>query len=250
MILGIDIGNSTVKLGFIERLDSIDVFKLSTNRQKTTDEWFLDIKNLISLASKSVEDVIIMSVVPEVEGKTSQAVEKIFLKKPIIVGKDILSPLKINYKQGKPGIDRQVNSFAAKQLYGYPIIVISLGTALTIDVVNSEGEFDGGIILPGISTSLKALSTQTSLLPIVPLDVKPPLVGKSTEECIQAGIVWGYASLIESYIKKVENFYGYEFKCVLTGGDANLLSNFLDKKCKVEEYLSIKGLYLLYKQHL
>ena len=249
MILAIDIGNTTVEFGFVEDGKILDSFKLYSNVDKTADDWFINIKSILSSGlEKKIKDFVISSVVPQIESKITNAIKLRFKKKPLIIGKDLDIPVKNKYKNPQEvGIDRLVNAYGAIKKYSSPLIIVDLGTAITFDVVNKEGEYEGGAIFSGIDSSLKALFSKTAKLPMVSITNIKNVVGKTTVESIQSGIFNGYCSLIEGMVMRITNEFGYSFNTVLTGGNANLISEGLSIKHYLDKYLSLESIYLIYK---
>ena len=251
MILAVDIGNTNVEFGFVENKNFIKSYKLSSKLEKTADDWFLDINTFFNIENKIVKDVVISSVVPSVEKKISMAASKLFNKKPLIIGKDLKIPLKNNYKNPyEVGIDRLVNAFSAVNKVNPPIIVIDLGTAVTFDIINEKGEYEGGAIFPGIESSVTCLFSRTAKLPAVEIDKPQNIVGKTTTDSIKSGIYFGYCSLIEGMINKFQKEFNKKFNIILTGGNSKLISNCISIKHILDEYLAMEGIYLIYEYNL
>lgn len=244
MILGIDIGNTTVEFGLIYK-DRILSYKFNTDRSKTVDDWLINIDFIMRKIKKPTE-IVISSVVPPVEERLEFALEKFFRKKPIILGRDLSIPIKINYENPKEvGIDRLLNAYASLQILTPPIVVIDLGTAITFDIVNKDGEYDGGMIFPGMESSIDALFLKAAKLPKVKLEKPKSFVGKNTVGSIQSGIYYGYISLIEGMVKKISDYYKMEFNVALTGGHSKFISSGLEIKYKVIDSLSMLGIKFL-----
>ncbi|NPA12771.1 MAG: type III pantothenate kinase [Aquificae bacterium] len=244
MVIGVDIGNTTVEVGF-KRGERLHSYKLKTDINKTTDDWFLDINQILSIEGiNQVNKVLISSVVPSVEGKIKTAFSRYGVE-TLLIGKDIPVPIKNRYrKPDEVGIDRLVNSYWASKKYKPPLIIVDLGTAITFDVVNTAGEYEGGAIFPGIETSINCLFSKTAKLPSVSFSPTDSPVGKATTESIQAGLYFGYISLIEGMVKRINENRGYTHKVVITGGNAptihkGLPSTILDKHLSMEGILSL-----------
>ena len=252
LLLGIDIGNTTVEFGFIQ--SSITSFKISSNQNKSIDEWVFDllsIHNFSNINKEEVEDIVISSVVPNLSDSIKKACFKFYKKKPKLVGEDLKYPIKINYKKiEEVGADRIVNSVAALKISNPPVVVVDLGTAITFDVINEKGEYEGGAIFPGIDSSLNALFSKTAKLPKVSLKEISSVIGKSTDESIQSGIFFGYVSLVEGIINKIQKNFEKNVNVIITGGHSELISKGLSIKHKVEKdliMLGIKEIYFLNK---
>ncbi len=248
MLLGIDIGNTNVEFGFID--NKINSFKISTNQSKSIDEWVLDlllIHNFSSINKQKIDDIVISSVVPQISEKIKHACINFYNKKPLTIGEDLDYPVKINYKNPQEvGVDRIVNSVAALKLVNPPIIVVDLGTAITFDVINENGEYEGGAIFPGIDSSVSALFSKTAKLPKVNIVETVSVIGKSTQESIQSGIFYGYISLIEGVIKKIKEELKEEPNIVLTGGHSEIITKGLSIKHKIEKELIMLGIKEIY----
>jgi len=251
MLLAIDIGNTTTEIGLVRNIDSITSYKLSSERNKTVDDWMLDLFNIFQLLNvkDNITASIISSTVPILEDKIALAVKKILNIKPFILGSDIQVPIKNNYeKPEEVGIDRLLNGYAGLQLYKPPLIIVDLGTAITFDVVNKNGEYEGGAIFPGIQASVEALFSKTAKLPKVNLKEINKVVGKTTDESIKSGLFYGYISLIEGMIKKISYETGENYTIILTGGNGDLFKSKLN--LIYDKYLALKGMYYIYKNHL
>jgi type III pantothenate kinase len=251
MIIAVDIGNTNIEIGFVKDRKVFKSYKLSSNSEKSRDDWLLDIYNILTLEKIEIKDVVIASVVPVIEKKLSEAFKKFFKKDPLIVGKDLKVPIVNRYKNpDEVGIDRLINAYAALNKISPPLIVVDLGTAITFDIVNKDGEYEGGAIFPGIESSVYALFSKTAKLPMVEIDEVKSILGKTTSESIKAGIYFGYCSLIEGMIKKFNKNLKTNFNVVLTGGNSKLISNCIEVKYLVDEYLMMEGIYLIYEYNL
>ncbi|MBK3331920.1 type III pantothenate kinase [Persephonella atlantica] len=251
MIVGIDIGNTTVEIGFIYSKEKIKSYKLKTDINKTADDWFLDFYQITKLEGKEIKDFVVSSVVPQVETKISKAVKRLSNKNPLIIGKDIYIPIKNNYKNPEEvGIDRLVNAYATIEEYGYPSVVIDFGTAITFDVISVEGEYEGGAIFPGIEASINALFSKTAKLPAVDLSQIKGVVGKTTSQSIKSGIYYGYLSLVEGMIDRINRETGYKNKVVITGGNGKLISEGIKVPSIHDRYLTMKGILFIYMQSI
>ncbi|MEZ0323353.1 MAG: type III pantothenate kinase [Hydrogenothermaceae bacterium] len=243
MILGIDIGNTTVEFGIIQE-NHIVSFKFASDKTKTVDDWLINIDFVVK--KESPKYVVISSVVPIIEEKLEKAIFKHFGKNPIMIGRDVKVPIKVNYDNpNEVGIDRLVNVYAGLKISKPPLIVVDLGTAITFDILNDKGEYDGGMIFPGMETSVDTLFSKTAKLPKVKLEKPITLIGKNTVGSIQSGIYYGYISLIEGMIEKISDYYQLNFNIILTGGHSSLISSGLKAKHVLDSNLSMKGIKFL-----
>ena len=217
MILAIDIGNSAIKFGLFDGEKLASKFSIPTKRNATADEIKLDVGHHLS---KSIESTIVCSVVPDVDAPMREFVRNAVGSDPVFVNNSFDFGLKINYEPLESlGTDRLVNAFAAVEKYGVPCIVCSLGTATTIDVVNVDREFLGGIIAPGMEAMAEALHLKASKLPKVEIREPENLIGTSTVESIRSGVYNGYVAMVSGLIKGMATDAAVD-KSILTGGNA------------------------------
>ncbi|WP_457640046.1 type III pantothenate kinase [Persephonella sp.] len=249
MIIGVDVGNTTVEVGFIYSAKKIVSYKLKTDHGKTADDWFLDLRQLMDINGKpEPDDCVISSVVPIVDSRLERAFVRLTGKKPLFVGREIPVPIKNNYKNpDEVGIDRLVNSFAGLRKYGTPLIVVDFGTAVTFDVVSKDGAYEGGAIFPGIDASITALFSKTAKLPSVNLTDADSVVGKTTSDSIKAGLFFGYVSLVEGMVKRINDETGHIHSVVLTGGGGKIISSGISIPHTFDPSLSMEGIYLIYE---
>jgi type III pantothenate kinase len=249
LILAVDIGNTTTEIGYIKDLDKIETLKFQTDPEKTIDDWLINFSfflNFYNLDKTNVNKIYISSVVPQVEEKITKALKKLLNVNPLLIGKDVKVPLKINYENPlEVGADRILNAFASINITNPPLMAIDFGTAVTFDVVNKNSEYDGGLIFPGLESSVNCLFSKTAKLPKVKIEKPLNIVGKNTISSIQSGIYNGYISLVEGIISKIENEYKCKFNIILTGGHGKIISKSLNLPHIFERYLPIKGIYFL-----
>ncbi len=245
MLLAVDIGNTATKLATFQDGKIKNRSIIPTLKGKTPEELHetLTQENLV------FSDVIICSVVPEVDPTFRALFTNFFGKEPIFIDHKIVLDISINYNPPESlGADRLVNAVAASRIYGTPCIICDFGTATTIDVVNSQNEFLGGIIIPGINTLSDALSIKASKLPKVEIKKPPKLLGNTTIECIQAGIFFGYVGSIEKILVNIKSELKENPKVIATGGWARLISEELNIFDAHNENLTLEGLQILFDQ--
>lgn len=246
MLLAIDIGNSTTKLGVFDNESLITRLTIPTIRDKTADEINASVQEELNQIFSAV---IISSVVPELNDAFRQFSENYFNLQPVFVDNTFGFGFEIKYNPPEnAGADRLVAAFAAVEKYGKPIIVCDFGTATTIDVVNSKNEYLGGIITPGMNTLSDALFMKTSKLPRVELKKPESVIGNSTVSAIQSGIFYGYIGLTEGILQRMIDELGAKPKIVVTGGFAKLIAENCDLIEIVDENLMLEGLRLLYEK--
>ena len=195
MILAIDIGNTNIVIGCTKKEKVHFVERVSTNISKTELEYVVEFKTLFDLYHINVEEItgcIISSVVPPLNNIVSTAMEKLLHTSPLIVGPGIKTGLNILMDNpGQVGSDLIVNAVAGLKYYGAPIIMIDMGTATTISVVDKNKNYIGGMILPGVKVSLESLVNRTSQLPRISLEAPKKIIGTNTIDCMKSGIIMG-----------------------------------------------------------
>jgi type III pantothenate kinase len=243
MLLAIDIGNTLTKFGFFENDLLAHRFDILTIRRQTSDEISSQIP------AQSAHAVIISSVVPELKNTYLEFSRKNYNLEPIFVDASFDFNLKINYSPPENlGIDRLLVAFAAIEKYGETCVVCDFGTATTIDVVNSQREYLGGIIAPGMNTMSESLCLKTSKLPQIKIEKPAAVIGNSTAKAIQSGIYFGYIGLVDGIIERIVNELGEKAKVVATGGFVNLIVQSSIKIDVVEDNLLLEGLRLIYEK--
>lgn len=252
MLLVIDVGNTNIVLGVYRDENLVCDFRISTIKNKTSDEYALsimDILNANNIKKSDIKDVIIASVVPDVMHSIENAIKRYLNLKPIVVENNSVLGLEINHDNPQTiGADRIVNSISGIKKYGFPLIIIDIGTAITFDVIDNNGVYQGGSIVPGIGISSEALFMKTAKLPKVELYKPDNVVGKNTVDNIRSGMVIGYIGLIEKLIDEIAKEMSFDsYKVVATGGYASLISKHIEKIDIIDKYLTLDGLLEIYK---
>lgn len=254
MLLVIDVGNTNMVFGVYNDDKLIETFRLSTNKMHTVDEIGLSISQyfiFFKLNIENVRDVVIASVVPHLIDLLKNSIKKYLLIEPLIVGDNLQINIKNLYNNPKQtGVDRLINAVAAVKKYGTPLIIIDMGTATTFDAVNSKGEFMGGAIYPGINILTEILSNKTANLPEIQLAKPINVIGKTTVECIQSGIYYGYLGAIEGILLNMKLKMGDCVKVIATGG---LSKRFLEKNSNInfiDETLTLEGIKFIYESQV
>ena len=250
MILVIDIGNTTMEFGLYEGDSLTGVFRLGSKRDITSDEVGLFVTQFFEyrkLSVSEVSDVIISSVVPQVNYSVCSAVRKYFDLEPLVIGENIFCNMPNLYENPKEvGADRIVDSYAAYKKYGGPLIIVDFGTATTCEAVSEAGEYLGGIIYPGIKTSMDALYEKAAKLPKIEI-LKPDFaLGKNTVSSMQSGAYYGYLGAIEKMVENLKAIIGSSAKVVATGGFARL---FAEEKLfdYIDQRLPLEGIKMVYE---
>ncbi|MBQ6807423.1 MAG: type III pantothenate kinase [Lachnospiraceae bacterium] len=253
MILAVDIGNTNIVIGCIEQEKIFFVERVSTNISKTELEYVVEFKTLLDLYQIKVENItgcIIASVVPPLNNIVRSAMEKLLHITPLLVGPGVKTGLNILMDNpGQVGSDLIVNAVAGLHYYGAPIIMIDMGTATTISVVDDKKNYIGGMILPGVKVSLESLVNRTSQLPRISLEAPKRVVGKNTIDCMKSGIVMGQAACMDGMIERIWDELGYEASVVATGGLAGCIVPYCKKKIIYDNELTLKGLDIIYRKN-
>jgi len=254
MLLAIDIGNTNIVIGGIKDDQIAFEARIATDRIKTSDQYGVEIKNMLSLfdvTAADIEDCIISSVVPPVFNSVRTGIMKVLGKPPLVVGPGIKTGLNIQMDTpSQVGSDRIVIAVAALAEYKAPLTLLDLGTATTIEVVGEGNTYLGGCIIPGVRISLEALSSRTAQLPGINLDTPKRVIGKNTVDCMRSGIMHGTAAMVDGMLDRVEEELGYSTTVVATGGMAQFIVPLCKREIKLERDLLLKGLNIIYKKNL
>lgn len=252
MLLAIDVGNTQTVFGLYDDKKLMHMWRVSTNKTDTSDELRLKIKQLLdaeSIASDRIKGAALASVVPLLTVAWTEAVKVMFGKTPLVV--DAFSAAKLfqsSYANlHEIGPDRVADAIAAKELYGSPVVVVDFGTATNIEVIDRLGNFVGGIIAPGIETSSNALFSHATRLAAIDLIDPKTAIGASTEEAIQAGIIYGEADRVDGLMRRVFAQLGYETPVIATGGLAHKVADVSQTITAINSELTLEGLRLIYE---
>ena len=253
MLLVIDIGNTNIKFGLFEGEELKMLARVSTDKRKTADEFageFLSVLSVYGFDKNVIDGCIISSVVPQVLRMVRQAIVTTLSLEPLVVGPGIKTGLNIKIDNpSSTGADLVTGCVAALNLYGAPSIVISMGTATTIVVLDNSGAMIGGAISPGVSISMSALSEKTALLPSVAMDAPKKVIGKNTDECIRSGVVIGNACMIDGMIDRINEEMGVQCTVVATGGLAQDIVPCCRHKIEFRDDLMLQGLRIIYDKN-
>ena len=253
MILAIDMGNSNIVIGCIDDEKRYFEERLSTDKSKTALEYAIGFKTVLELYNidvAQIEGAIISSVVPPLTNVIKSAVEKIIGKTPLVVGPGIKTGLNLHMDNPKSvGSDLIVDAVAGITEYGAPLILIDMGTATTMSVVDKEKNYVGGTIMTGLRLSMEALSSRASQLFTVSLEVPKSAIGKNTTDCMKSGIVLGNAACIDGMIERMEEELGYSTTVVATGGLAHVVIPLCKHDIIIDDALLLKGLKIIYDKN-
>lgn len=253
MILAIDMGNTNIVVGGIDDTKTYFVERVTTDHRKTDLEYAVTIKNILEIHKTSgpeIEGAIISSVVPPLNNTLISAVKKVTGKTPFLVGSGMKTGLNIIMDNPKStGSDMIVDAVAAIREYPAPLIIIDMGTATTMSVVDKSGNYIGGVILPGVRVSLDSLSGKTAQLPYISLEIPEKVIGKNTIDCMRAGIMYGSASMLDGIIDRMEEELDSPTTVIATGGLAKSVTPLCRHKVIYDDALLLKGLLILYEKN-
>ena len=253
MVLAVDIGNSNIVMGCFENDKILFIERLSTNREATALEYTIMLKNILELNGISHMDFqggIISSVVPSVTLTVKEAMERLTCKQVMVVGPGIKTGLKIMLDNpAQLGSDRVADAVGAINLYPVPCIMIDMGTATTISVIDKNKNFMGGLIIPGLRTSLDSLTSRTSQLPNISLVPPKRVIGTNTIDCMKSGIINSTASSIDGVIERIEEELGEKCTVISTGGIAKTIIPFCKREIIIDDQLLLKGLRIIYNKN-
>ena len=253
MILTVDIGNSNIVIGGVENDEILFEARLRTDVTKTSDEYCVDLKSILDVYrvnADAVEGGIIGSVVPQVLNSFHTAIKKLTGKQCLVVGPGLKTGLNIKIENpSQTGADLVVGCVAALREHKPPMIVVDMGTATTMVVLDKTGALIGGCICPGVKISMDALTDRTALLPGLQLDQPKHAIGRNTIECMRSGIMMGNACMIDGMIQRMEEELGCETTVVATGGIAKFVVPMCRKPIIYDKDLLVKGLAALYKDN-
>ena len=253
MLLTIDIGNTNITLGAYNSGFLAFTARLATDPRKTDDQYAIEIKHILSLYNiegEQIEDCIIASVVPSVARSVSHAIAKLCEIVPLMLGPGVKTGLNIKIDNpAQLGADLVAGAVGAIDSYKMPCVVIDMGTASTISVLDRNGAFLGGVISAGVRLTLKALTENTALLSSIPIEAPKSVIGTNTTECMQSGLVYGTAAMIDGLLEQIEAELGEKPTVVATGG----LSRDIITHCKTNiiysENLLLDGLRAIYEKN-
>lgn len=251
-ILAVDIGTSETKLALMEGLDARQHWRLSSGRT-TSDEARLRVESLLAsaqTAAGSLAGSVVCSVAPALTLAWVDALERVAGAPPVEVGVATVKSMPIRYHDRTAvGPDRLANAIAARDLYGTPAIVVDLGTATTFDCVSPQGAFLGGIIAPGVLTSAEELYRRAARIARVELRRPSHAVGRSTEEALQAGVIWGAAGQVDALVRRLALEMKGTPHVIATGGLAHVVAAECETINRVDETLTLKGMASIWEEN-
>ena len=253
MILAIDIGNTNIVIGCIKNEKILFVERLSTEVTRTVLEYAISFKNVLEmyhLDAVEVQGCIISSVVPPVTNIVKEAARKITDKEAIIIGPGVKTGLNLLMDNpAQVGSDLVANAVAGIAEYRTPLIIIDIGTATTISVVDKKQNYIGGMILPGIRVSSDSLTSRTSQLPRISVEAPKKLIGTNTIDCMKSGVLYGNACCIDGMIGRIREELSVVPKVVATGGLAKRIIPYCREQIHMDDALLLKGLNLIFERN-
>ncbi len=253
MLLAIDIGNTNISLGCIQDNNILFEARIATDQSRTSDQYGTEILTMLGafgVKKEEITDCIIASVVPPVFNSVRTGVIKVIGKQPMVVGPGLKTGLNIRVDiPSQVGSDRIVIAVAALAEYEAPLILLDLGTATTIDVVEPGNTYVGGIIAPGVKISSDALTNRAAMLPGISLEEPKQVVGRNTIDCMRSGIMHGTAAMIDGMIDRIENELGHKSTLIATGGIAQFITPLCKHDIILERDLLLKGLNIIYQKN-
>ena len=253
MLLAVDIGNTSITLGVFDGDKLRATWNMATGVHRMSDEYAALLLNLLrqqGLETTDIKAVALCSVVPPLISTFEEMFKRYFKLAPLVVGAGVKTGVSIHMDNPREvGADRIADAAAAHHLYGGPVIIIDLGTATTFGIISKEGDYIGGIIATGIATAAEALFTRTAQLPRVELAHPKHVIGTNTVAAIQSGVIYGYASLVEGMLARIQKELGVKAKVVATGGYAELIAKETKVIDVVNPDLTLIGLRLIYEMN-
>ena len=253
MIITVDIGNTNITFGGFTNDEPTFIANIATDTHRTDCEYAVKIRSILNLYSvdkNSVSGAVISSVVPPLTAKISSALKMIYGIDSLVVSPGIKTGINLMVDNpAQVGADLICSCVAAYNLYNPPVLIVDMGTATKIHIVDENACFHGVSIIPGVEISLKALAGGTAQLPQISLEAPERILGKNTIDSMRSGVVYGYASMVDEMITRVEKETGKQFELVATGGLSSAIIPYCKHKITLDKILILKGLLIIYKKN-
>jgi type III pantothenate kinase len=247
VLLAADVGNTQTVYGVFDGDRLTDHYRAATDGRRTSDELYVLIQGLLEL--DDVDGFCLASTVPALVREYERFADRAGLP-VLVVGPGVSTGIAIRYDDPREvGPDRIVNAVAAKERYGAPCIVVDFGTSTNFDVVSPEGEYVGGVLAPGIEISMDALFARAARLFRVDFSAPPTVIGKTTQTALQSGLVYGFAGQVDALVSRIREELGVEAPAIATGGLADLVVPHSRTLERVDPFLTLEGLRLVYDRN-
>lgn len=255
MLLAVDIGNTNIVCGLFSDETIVTTFRMETIAGRSVDELAALLAQLFALRQIDPQQIhasIVASVVPQLTDPLALAIQMVLGHEPLLVGgPGLKTGLRIKYDSPREvGADRIVNAVAAFERVGQAVVVVDFGTATTFDCVSSDGQYEGGVIVPGIQVSLDGLLDRAAKLSHIELAEPPRVIGRNSAHALQSGLIHGYSSLVDGLLEKIQEEMGVPFRTLATGGLAQLICKHTRRVDEVCPDLTLEGLRLIYLRNL
>ncbi len=254
MLLAVDIGNTNIVFGCVSENDEVVLFeRISTNHNATAAEYASLIKNILEMNhfnTSDIDDAIMSSVVPSVTNTVKEAVRKLFGTEVMVAGPGVKTGLNILIDNpAQLGSDQAVDAVAAINQYPVPLIIIDMGTATTVSVVDEHKNYRGGLIMPGMGVAADALTARTAQLPKINFEAPASIIGTNTIDCLKSGMLYSNACALDGIIDRIEEQLGCKCTPVATGGLSELVVPLCKHEVILDNNLLIKGLGIIYRKN-
>jgi type III pantothenate kinase len=249
MLLAVDVGNTQTVFGLYEGAELGERWRIATEAQRTGDELGALLADFLDLSA--IDGIVLSSTVPRLIREYEHLAER-WAKAPLLVmGPGVKTGIAIHYDDPREvGPDRIANSIAAKERFGAPVIVVDFGTSTNFDIVSADGEYLGGVLAPGVEVSMDALFSRAARLLKVPFEAPPHVIGKTTTQGLQSGLVYGFAGQVDGIVDRIREELGApEAAVVATGGLAGLIAPHTRTITAVDPELTLQGLWLVWARN-